>query len=63
MASVGSGALGMNSDFVDEEAEFARMTLLSEAIGGCRRRWLQAGCQCAMARYRNAAQPGQPAQI
>jgi hypothetical protein len=33
MASVGSGAFGMNSDFVDEEAEFARMTLLSEAVG------------------------------
>ena len=33
MASVGSGAFGMNSDFVNEEAEFARMTLLSKAVG------------------------------
>ena len=33
MASVGSGAFGMNSDFVDEEAEFAWMTLLSKETG------------------------------
>jgi len=33
MASVGAGAFGMNSDFVDEEAEFAWMTRLSKATG------------------------------
>ena len=33
MASVGGGAFGMNSDFVDEEAEFAWMTRLSKETG------------------------------
>ena len=33
MAAVGSGAFGMNSDFVDEEAEFAWMTRLSKETG------------------------------
>ena len=33
MASVGSGAFGMNSDFVDEAAEFAWMTRLSKETG------------------------------
>jgi N-acyl-D-aspartate/D-glutamate deacylase len=33
MAKVGSGAFGMNSDFVDEEAEFAWMTRLSNETG------------------------------
>ena len=33
MASVGSGAFGMNSDFVDETAEFAWMTRLSKETG------------------------------
>src|SRR5438477_6462246 len=33
MASVGAGAFGMNSDFVDEEAEFAWMTRLSKETG------------------------------
>src|ERR1700756_1457421 len=31
LASVGGGAFGMNSDFVDEDAEFAWMTRLSKA--------------------------------
>jgi N-acyl-D-amino-acid deacylase len=30
MAAVGGGAFGMNSDFVDEAAEFAWMTRLSK---------------------------------
>jgi N-acyl-D-amino-acid deacylase len=33
MAAVGGGAFGMNSDFVDEEAEFAWMTRLSKETG------------------------------
>jgi N-acyl-D-amino-acid deacylase len=33
MAAVGGGAFGMNSDFVDEEAEFAWMTQLSKETG------------------------------
>ncbi|HVC56484.1 MAG TPA: amidohydrolase family protein [Stellaceae bacterium] len=33
MAAAGSGAFGMNSDFVDEEAEFAWMTRLSKETG------------------------------
>jgi N-acyl-D-amino-acid deacylase len=33
MATIGSGAFGMNSDFVDEEAEFAWMTRLSKETG------------------------------
>jgi N-acyl-D-amino-acid deacylase len=33
MASVGNGAFGMNSDFIDEDAEFAWMTRLSKATG------------------------------
>ena len=33
MATVGGGAFGMNSDFVDEEAEFAWMTRLSKETG------------------------------
>ncbi|HWD57110.1 MAG TPA: amidohydrolase family protein [Stellaceae bacterium] len=33
MAKVGAGAFGMNSDFVDEEAEFAWMTRLSKETG------------------------------
>ncbi|HVH80182.1 MAG TPA: amidohydrolase family protein, partial [Stellaceae bacterium] len=33
MAMVGAGAFGMNSDFVDEEAEFAWMTRLSKETG------------------------------
>jgi N-acyl-D-amino-acid deacylase len=33
MAKVSSGAFGMNSDFVDEEAEFAWMTRLSKETG------------------------------
>jgi N-acyl-D-aspartate/D-glutamate deacylase len=33
MAAVGGGAFGMNSDFVDEEAEFAWMTKLSKETG------------------------------
>jgi N-acyl-D-amino-acid deacylase len=33
MAAVGSGAFGMNSDFVDEAAEFAWMTRLSKETG------------------------------
>ena len=33
LASVGSGAFGMNSDFVDEDAEFAWMTQLSKEAG------------------------------
>jgi N-acyl-D-aspartate/D-glutamate deacylase len=33
MVSVGSGAFGLNSDFVDEEAEFAWMTRLSRETG------------------------------
>ena len=33
MASVGSGAFGMNSDFIEEDAEFAWMTRLSKETG------------------------------
>ena len=33
LAAVGGGAFGMNSDFVDEEAEFAWMTRLSKETG------------------------------
>ena len=33
LASVGGGAFGMNSDFVDEDAEFAWMTRLSKETG------------------------------
>ena len=33
MAAVGSGAFGMNSDFVDEDAEFAWMARLSKETG------------------------------
>src|SRR5438067_6469570 len=33
MGAVGAGAFGMNSDFVDEEAEFAWMTRLSKETG------------------------------
>ena len=33
MASVGGGAFGLNSDFVDEDAEFAWMTRLSRETG------------------------------
>jgi N-acyl-D-amino-acid deacylase len=33
MASVGNGAFGMNSDFIDEDAEFAWMTRLSRETG------------------------------
>src|SRR5262249_35065851 len=33
MAAAGGGAFGMNSDFVDEEAEFAWMTRLSKETG------------------------------
>ena len=33
MASVGNGAFGMNSDFIDEDAEFAWMTRLSKGTG------------------------------
>jgi N-acyl-D-amino-acid deacylase len=33
MASVGGGAFGMNSDFIDEDAEFAWMTRLSKETG------------------------------
>ena len=33
MAAVGGGAFGMNSDFVDEAAEFAWMTRLSKETG------------------------------
>jgi N-acyl-D-aspartate/D-glutamate deacylase len=33
MAAAGSGAFGMNSDFVDEEAEFAWMTRLAKETG------------------------------
>ena len=33
MAAVGGGAFGMNSDFVDEDAEFAWMTRLSKETG------------------------------
>jgi N-acyl-D-amino-acid deacylase len=33
MASAGTGAFGMNSDFVDEDAEFAWMTRLSKETG------------------------------
>jgi N-acyl-D-amino-acid deacylase len=33
MASVGAGAFGMNSDFVDEDDEFAWMTRLSQETG------------------------------
>jgi N-acyl-D-amino-acid deacylase len=33
MASVGAGAFGMNSDFLDEESEFAWMTRLSKETG------------------------------
>jgi hypothetical protein len=33
MAAVGGGAFGMNSDFVDEKAEFAWMTRLSKETG------------------------------
>ena len=33
MASVGNGAFGMNSDFIEEDAEFAWMTRLSKETG------------------------------
>jgi N-acyl-D-aspartate/D-glutamate deacylase len=33
LASVGGGAFGMNSDFVDEDSEFAWMTRLSKETG------------------------------